>query len=40
MGRRWVGSGSPSYRQNGVGRADVGWGLGGGSNQKVGYHLM
>jgi hypothetical protein len=37
--RVWVGGGALSYRHRGGGREDVGWGVGGGSNQEVGYHL-
>ena len=34
-GRRvWVGGRAPSYRQRGRGRADVGWGVGGGVTRK------
>jgi len=34
-GRRvWVGGRAPSFRQRGRGRADVGWGVGGGVTRK------
>jgi hypothetical protein len=38
-GRVWLGGGALSYRQNGWGRIDVGWEVGGGGNWEVGYHL-
>ena len=37
--RVWVDGGAPSYRQEGMGREDLGWWFGGGGNREMGYHL-
>jgi hypothetical protein len=38
-GRGWVGGGDPSYRKRGGRREDMVWGIVGGGNWEVGYHL-